>query len=334
VFSEAFTRTPPTAELLLHKGRLFSNMGDHPAAYEAVGEALALGEVAGAHAEAAQQAVWFDAALAMRHAQRANQLEPEKPDHAALLAQVNLALGRPLETARIAEALRRRLPDEQYLLALLATAWREMGDERYAQLYDYGLFVESHALEAPAGWSRREDFLADLRPALKAMHSYRGHPAGQSLRGGTQSQQSLVHAEHPAIRGLVEAVRAPIEAYLARLGPGGDPVRRRLTGAHTFSGFWSVLLRPSGFHVDHVHTKGWISSALHIELPPSVEHGREGWLKFGEPGIPTSPILPPDHYVKPVPGQLVLFPSYMWHGTVPFSGDESRLTVAFDVIPA
>jgi hypothetical protein len=30
----------------------------------------------------------------------------------------------------------------------------------------------------------------------------------------------------------------------------------------------------------------------------------------------------------------VLFPSYMWHGTVPFGGDTTRLTIAFDIVPA
>jgi hypothetical protein len=39
------------------------------------------------------------------------------------------------------------------------------------------------------------------------------------------------------------------------------------------------------------------------------------------------------HFVKPEPGMLVLFPSYMWHGTVPFAGKQSRLTVAMDIVP-
>ena len=46
--------------------------------------------------------------------------------------------------------------------------------------------------------------------------------------------------------------------------------------------------------------------------------------------MPTSPNLPAQHFVKPVPGKLVLFPSYMWHGTVPFTGEDPRLAIAFD----
>jgi len=120
------------------------------------------------------------------------------------------------------------------------------------------------------------------------------------------------------------------------IGKGDDPLRRRNTGKSQIEGAWSVRLRPAGFHIDHVHQMGWLSSACHVELPAVAadEHRREGWLKFGEPGVPTQPALGPERFVRPEPGRLVLFPSYMWHGTVPFSGDEDRLTIAFDVIPA
>jgi Putative 2OG-Fe(II) oxygenase len=37
--------------------------------------------------------------------------------------------------------------------------------------------------------------------------------------------------------------------------------------------------------------------------------------------------------VQPVLGRLVLFPSYMWHSTVPFRGPTPRTTIAFDVVP-
>ena len=42
--------------------------------------------------------------------------------------------------------------------------------------------------------------------------------------------------------------------------------------------------------------------------------------------------LSAEHLVQPEPGLLVLFPSYMWHGTVPFSSAEQRLTCAFDIV--
>ncbi|MGH8121811.1 MAG: putative 2OG-Fe(II) oxygenase, partial [Rudaea sp.] len=59
-----------------------------------------------------------------------------------------------------------------------------------------------------------------------------------------------------------------------------------------------------------------------------------GWLKFGEPGIATTPPLAAEHFIRPEPGLLALFPSYFWHGTVPFDGNDTRLTIAFDLVPA
>ena len=35
--------------------------------------------------------------------------------------------------------------------------------------------------------------------------------------------------------------------------------------------------------------------------------------------------------VRPEVGKLVIFPSYFWHGTIPFKSDEKRLTIAFDI---
>jgi hypothetical protein len=97
-----------------------------------------------------------------------------------------------------------------------------------------------------------------------------------------------------------------------------------------------VRLRRSGYHTNHVHPRGWISSACYIELPESMSDATspQGILRFGEPSIATTPPLHAEYAVKPGVGMLVLFPSYFWHGTVPFASDQPRLTVAFDVVPA
>ncbi len=71
-----------------------------------------------------------------------------------------------------------------------------------------------------------------------------------------------------------------------------------------------------------------------MEAPSAVARGREGWIQFGEPGVRVEPPQPAERHVEPRPGRLLLFPSYMWHGTIPYEGDETRLTVAFDIVPA
>jgi hypothetical protein len=93
------------------------------------------------------------------------------------------------------------------------------------------------------------------------------------------------------------------------------------------------LLRPGGFHVNHTHPNGWISSSYYVSLPPEMANpaSQQGWIKFGEPRWPV-PGCGIERVVRPQEGLVVLFPSYMWHGTVPFSSGE-RLTAPFDVVP-
>jgi hypothetical protein len=140
-----------------------------------------------------------------------------------------------------------------------------------------------------------------------------------------QTTQNLDRVDDPVVRALFPAIEGPIRRHIAAIGEGGG---------YRFHGSWSARLAPNGFHVNHLHPMGWISSACYIALPAAVDLGHQGWIQFGEPGVPTAPALAAEHLVKPEPGLLVLFPSYMWHGTVPFSGGEPRLAVAFDLLRA
>jgi hypothetical protein len=84
-----------------------------------------------------------------------------------------------------------------------------------------------------------------------------------------------------------------------------------------------------------MHSQGWMSSAFYIALPPSVAAGAEGsagCIQFGSPPVELGLDLPPQRIVHPREGWLALFPSYLWHGTVPFADSEPRITAAFDVV--
>jgi hypothetical protein len=70
---------------------------------------------------------------------------------------------------------------------------------------------------------------------------------------------------------------------------------------------------------------------LYIVLPPDLGDKEAGYLALGDPNAPSFKIdLPALRTIEPKPGRLVLFPSYMWHGTLPF-GEGERMSVAFDV---
>ena len=274
-----------------------------------------------------------DPETAMLMGDRLISLRPQSKSAQVMRAYALLAAGRAEEALPVAEAMCAEDPNDQHALGLLAIACRMLGDSRYEQLYDYKQLVRPYKLTPPAGWDSLEAYLADLGAALRARHPFKSYPFSNSGEHGSKIAD-LLEMDDPAIRAIQEALEPAVQAHLEHLGTGDDPVRRRNTGRWKIDGIWSSWLRPDGFHHDHVHPTAWLSSACYIELPEQVEAGgKEGWIKFGEPGPVTRPKLSYEYAVKPEPGMLVLFPSYMWHGTIPFGGDEPRLTVALDIIP-
>ncbi len=330
--------SPGLVPLRILKAKLLGAAGDPTAALADLESAIAndSGNFA-LHLAAAQTAVKFDAASALAHAEYARQLLPDNSLTLGAYGNALLAAGHPDRAETLANKMLAINPDDGLALALQATAWRMLGDPRYGARYDYGQFVRPSIIDTPDGWPNLPAYLQDLARGLLALHAYRTHPIGQSLRNGTQADLALEHAADPAIRAFAQAIDGPILRYMHAIGNGDDPVRRRNTGRYKLSGIWSVRLRPNGYHFNHFHPEGWLSSACYIDIPPALgQRGGEGWLQFGETAFPTTPTTPPEYFVRPEPGLLVLFPAWFWHGTVPFSGapEDHRLTIAFDIVPA
>lgn len=327
---------PAQPKLLAIKAALHAGAGDHAGAHALFARAASLPEV---HADvllgAAATALRCERAAALAFARRADALAPADDSVQAALCDILIACGELDAAVSRITALQQRFPHDQHLRALQATIWRLRGDPRYGALYDYPHMVRGYTIDTPPGWPDLASYLRDLAASLRRRHTTYGHPPDQSLRGGSQTLENLADTRDPVIRAFFRAIDRPIREHMAWLGAGDDPLRARNTGAYRLSGSWSVQLRPNGFHVDHFHTDGWLSSACYIELPDAVQgDGHAGWIKFGQPGLALDPPLPAEHFIKPEPGLLVLFPSYLWHGTVPFAGTGTRLTIAFDVVPA
>lgn len=336
VLESALRRHPGDTGLWLIKSTVLSFAGDHAAADRALDGALkASPDDVLLRLAAARAAGAVDAPQRMlANAQAAYSLAPAAPEVHAVLCEALLATGQPQAAAETAERLVAATPLDQYALALRNTAWRLIDDPRLAPFRDYDRLVRAYRLETPDGWPDLETFLDALRARLLELHDLKTHPLQQSLRGGTQVP-SLDRSQDPLVQAFFTSARKAVARYVEDLGPGADPIRDRRSAGFDFAGGWSVRLRSDGFHADHVHPKGWISSAFYLDLPAAVDDdkAREGWLQFGRPGCATSPALDAEHMIKPERGTLVLFPSCFWHGTRPFSDPGHRLTMAFDVTP-
>ena len=232
--------------------------------------------------------------------------------------------------------MRKAEPNDQHWIACEATALRILGSDRYEQLVDLDRFVRPYALPVPDGFDDIESFNRAFLEALDEWHLYKTHPLEQSLRDGSQTPRDLTTIDDPVIRSYVKALDAPIRQYMKEVGSGDDhPLTARNTGNYKITGSWSVKLHGGGRHVNHVHPEGWLSSSYYVSVPEETSTGddKAGWIKFGEPPFETVPPTPPQKWIRPEAGLLVLFPSFLWHGTVPIHDGSVRVTAPFDAVP-
>jgi tetratricopeptide (TPR) repeat protein len=262
---------------------------------------------------------------------RAAEIAPSRTAQRNLLSTL-LRAGQPEEALRIIDELRKEEPNEQYLIACMTMAMRMLDQPEYQIWCDYKRMVRVYDIPAPHGFFTPQAFNAGLATLLRTQHKTNAHPLDQFIPNGTQTGRSLLNLDEPVIKHFLSAMDIAVRDYIGRLS-AEDPLGAR-RGKHChYHGLWSVRLGDGGYQPNHVHDRGWISSAYFVSILPAerAKDPRAGWLKFGEPNRAPAK-CGPEKYIEPQPGQLVLFPSYMWHGTVPFEGTE-RLSMAFDVVP-
>ena len=231
-------------------------------------------------------------------------------------------------------------PYHQLNIAFKSLCWRLLGDERYHWLVDYSRFIQPYELPTPKGYQNLAEFLTRLESTLLGMHDKVHEPLKQTLKNGTQTPGRLLHKPVSVIQELKGSLEQVVSQFVASLPDDNThPLLKRKSSQTKFSGSWSVKLKPNGFHVNHVHPDGWLSSAFYIKLPDFQSYPQEskyaGAIKFGESGIQLGEREVVERIIQPEAGQLVLFPSYVWHGTYAFNGDRDdfRVTSPFDVVP-
>ena len=276
----------------------------------------------------------FDGAI--REHETVLRMEPANAHGWRNYAETLLRAGDAKKAEEAAQEAIKIEPHHQSALAILGTALAVMDDPRGDALNDYENFVVPYELKAPEGYSDMDSFNRDLNHYLDGLHGGKKEFLEQTLRGGTQSLDNLFGKGHDLVERLRARIDEAVADYIARMKENGEhPLFMRRRKDFDYSASWSARLHDCGYHTNHVHPKGWISSAYYVAVPGSATDGeaKQGWIKFGEPHFDAGPKASVRRAIQPVPGTLVLFPSYMWHGTVPFRSAESRTTIAFDVVP-
>ncbi len=152
------------------------------------------------------------------------------------------------------------------------------------------------------------------------------------LHAGFQSAPTLFVDSRGPIAELQALLKEEISAYFSQHA-GSDCLFIKEWPRNYGMTAWYVLMEQGGHLTLHNHPTGWLSGVIYLELPS--RKGDEANIEFGLHGN-NLPILNQDYPKKTcrvTEGDLIMFPSSLFHRTLPFRSQQSRLCVAFDVNP-
>ncbi len=340
-YREALNIAPQAPEAHLNLGFLYAQRGETDAAiacYDAIlaREPRSATALAGKADALAQAARWpeavaaCDALLALNpHAVdtlvRLGIAWHELGDRAAALAHLQQALAiAPQHTRACA-----------YLGAIAAThcakgVWE--GDlSRWQSAFACDRVVRRYTLAVGDRAVDRDAFHAELARYIQQHPTLLAQRPGKPIHHGRQTHE-IFYDDAPVMAILRAEIDRCLRDYFAECAATNNPYFQTVPEAWQLSG-WAVVLSSEGYQDPHIHPESVCSGVYYVQVPVEIQQAgdRSGALEFGR--SPLTPDREADLSVVPAEGLLVLFPSYLWHGTVPFTASRDRICVSFNVLP-
>ena len=153
------------------------------------------------------------------------------------------------------------------------------------------------------------------------------------LNGGVQSSGNLFNLEYSSIKKLKKIIINKINNYRLYYEKSDNDFIKKWPKKFNLYG-WIIIMNNGGNLMPHIHKEGWLSSSIYLKRPEKRE-ANDGDIKFSFHGgnYPSDNKNFPSEIIDIKEGDMVMFPSSIFHSTIPFTSDRKRVTLAFDVIP-
>tara|TARA_B100001123_G_scaffold245672_1_gene274604 strand:- start:578 stop:2062 length:1485 start_codon:yes stop_codon:yes gene_type:complete len=152
------------------------------------------------------------------------------------------------------------------------------------------------------------------------------------VKNGQQSTGNLLNKSFFEIIELKKKIEKQISIYRNNFKNSNDYFITKWPTICSLTG-WYIKLKKQGQLKSHIHETGWLSGVLYLKIPKLLKKN-EGSINLSLQGFdyPYDKNLP-NLYFSPKPFDLILYPSSLFHYTVPFDSDEERHCIAFDLTP-
>lgn len=308
---------------------LHARMGDHPDLLDALAVNM-------------HQAARFDEAVGYYKKMLAQ--EPGNLNLYNNICAALLAGGDAREAATFADRWLALVPGNTEAISFKAVALEEAGDlEAAAALMNFDQFVQADLVETPDGYSSMDAFNSALEDAVLAHQDLKTPPIDSPHYHDPNlkiTDQILGPKDGP-IADLEKLIRRKVDAYYDALSTPKDHLFVASRPKNYDLVAWAAVLDKQGNQDAHIHFEGHLSGCYYVRIPEEISdqsNGQDGVVAGGfEVGSPPPEFLCKREHrhrvVKPNEGMMVLFPSYMYHQTIPFKSTERRICVAFDAMP-
>ena len=157
-------------------------------------------------------------------------------------------------------------------------------------------------------------------------------PSSRTTKGGYQTLGNLFDRTDSEIIKLKKMIEKQIINYRDIYKDSQDCFITKWPTKNKFYA-WYVKLFKQGHQTSHIHPSGWLSGVFYLKVPELLNKN-EGSIEFTLYGYdyPRDKNLP-NLIHSPKIFDIALFPSSLFHNTIPFNSLEERHVVAFDLIP-
>lgn len=178
----------------------------------------------------------------------------------------------------------------------------------------------------------QENFINEILLEIKNINTV-WEPANKTTKNGFQSNENIFEAGK-IFSELKNIIKEEIISYYSKHNSenctfiNSWPYKFGLNG-------WFVRLIKNGYQDSHIHPEAWLSGVVYLKTIKSLTKENEGAIEFSLQGynLPVTNQNFPKKIYKPNNGDIILFPSSLFHKTIPFTSDDERCVIAFDLVP-
>ena len=170
-----------------------------------------------------------------------------------------------------------------------------------------------------------------INEIMKESSGYQLIWESRTTKSGFQSRSDLFNKPSKAISNLESIIQQAVNDYYNKFRSETNIFIKSWPSEYKLYGWFNRMLK-NGYQTSHIHTSGWLSGVIYLKTMTS--NNNEGAIEFGLHGYDL-PLIDKDYPRKihrPKIGDIALFPSSLFHRTIPFSSDSERCVIAFDLV--